>query len=228
MEGLKRLCSGMLAAVAMLALSGLWSEAEAEVCGTTWTTACASVTVMSTASNTLVLGVSNVSTGESENSLFGWLLVDVNPEEAGLDLANSAVWANCGDGFDAGSMAFADHCEDISEHWGADVNNQGGIEWNAGLSSDEGNDGIITESGTCSGDCWTGPVYFEMAFDTDVEFELWSVQAQRLGEDEEESEWIQVPEPITTTMIGIGVAGWLGVGMRRRRKDATEEEDNLA
>lgn len=227
MEGLKRLCSGMFAVLAMMALSGLWSEAEAETCGTTWTTACASVSVLSNG-NTLVLGVSNVSTGDSENSLFSWLQVDVDPDEAAFDLAGSKVWANCGDGFDASSMAFADHCDDISEHWGYSVNNQGSIEWDAGLQSDEGNDGIITESGTCNGDCWTGPVYFEMAFDQDVDFQLWSIQARRLGEDGEESEWIQVPEPITTTMVGIGVAGWLGVGMRRRREKALEEGDNLA
>ncbi len=227
MRDLKRLCSGLCGALMLVALSGLWSEAEAETCGTTWTTACASVSVMSNGS-TLVLGVSNASTGSSENSLFSWLLVDVDPDGAAFDLAGSKVWASCEDGFDASTMAFADYCEDISENWGYSVNNQGSVEWDTGLQSDQGNDGIITESGTCNGDCWTGPVYFEMVFEDDVDFQQWAIQARRLGEDGEESEWIQVPEPITTTMVGLGVAGWLGAGMRRRRKDALDAEDNLA
>lgn len=226
-----------LAAAAAIAL-GLGTSAEAQAqtssgCSTTWTTACASVTVHSGAGNQLVVSAVNISEDPEGDALHDWLQVAVDPEAS---LTGTTAWVNCGGSdFDPtnASTFNDDNCDSISDYWKAKSNSQGSITWE-GAKTTQGNSGLVTSTELCKDEdaCWAEDVYFVMDFgDQNVNFESWSVHATRLGEDNEYSDWIgEVPEPMTTTLVGIGLAA--GAAVRRRRKngelDEDEEEPGLA
>lgn len=225
---------GMLVVAAALGLAlGAAGEAEAQssssACSTTWTTACASVSVFSGSSaNQIIVSAANTSSDDEADALQSWLQVAVDPD-ASLKETGTKVWANCKNESEAQSGDFTS-CEEISDHWSLSSNNQGSIDWE-GESTNEGNSGLVTDMSYCNnseGNCWEDNVYFEMTFDDAVSFEQWAIQARRLGEDDEYSDWIQVPEPMTTTLVGIGLAA--GYAARRRRQDGgdfgDEGEDN--
>lgn len=220
--------TGFAAAVALALGLGTPAEAQAQStssgCSTTWTTACASVSVFTGSGETLVVSAVNTSTDPEADALHSWLQVAVDPD---AELAAATVWGNCDDGFDASTMSFADHCEDISGYWNLSSNNQGDIEWE-GVKTDEGNSGLVTDMQYCNNSedaCWTGDVYFEMDFEQTVSFEQWAIQARRLGDDDQYSDWIsEVPEPMTTTLVGIGLAA--GYAARRRRQDGVDLDED--
>lgn len=210
--------------------------AAQDTCSTTsqWSTACASVTVSSSGS-TVIFGVTNTSTGDQSNSLIDWLETRVSPDEAALlSSGGYEVWV--GEGCDPTNFVESADCHEITDQWTIKDNNQGGIEWTTGLSTTQGNDGIVGPDGKCAGQnasCWQGPVYFAMNFDQPVTVEDWALHIKRLcssstDEDCDGSDWIgtggEVPEPVSTTLFGIGLLGWAGSEIRKRRKAGAGDE----
>lgn len=222
--------TGLAAAAAMALGLGTTAEAQAQYtssgCSTTWTTACASVSVFSAEEgDRLIVSAVNTSTDPEADALQGWLQVAVDPKST-LNEDMTAVYANCSDESAAQSGDFSS-CDDISDYWNLKNNNQGDIDWE-GVSTDEGNSGLVTDMEYCNNSenaCWTGNVYFDMHFGDDVSFEQWAMQAQRLGEGDEYSDWIsEVPEPMTTTLVGIGLAA--GYAARRRRQGEVDFDED--
>ena len=204
----------------ILLVSGEALNAQTK-CGATWTTACASVSTASSG-NTLVLGVSNSSSGSAaSNSLLDWFEFTVGPD---ANVISSQVLTDC-----PCETALTDpsSCTDITSEWKMKTNDMGGIDWEAGQSTKKGTDGIITTTGTCDGDCWT-EVCFVATFDDAVSLDDYAAHMKRLGPGGEDSDWTTtvVPEPVTTTLMTLGVAGWAAAHARRRRQDALELEED--
>lgn len=221
---------GLIAAMTLLVLPGTGLEAQVK-CGATWTSACASVTTASSG-NTLVLDVTNVSSGsDAYNGLLDWLQFTVDSD---ANLSDSMVLTGC----DCTTTALSDpgSCTDISDQWTMKTNSMGGVSWELGQSTAQGTDGILTAdpsttdpSTTCNGDCWTN-VCFVTTFDGAVGLELddYAAHIKRLGPDQNDSEWttVVVPEPVTSTLMTLGLAGWAAAYARRRRSGLEIEEED--
>ena len=253
---LKNVGTTFRAAVAILAISlfTIVSDATAEVfCSTSWTTACASVTVEvlpgsafnkdhpTSASWVLVISVMNVSFNPAnpvdpmmdvESSVIRQLLFKVTNGAGTLRTPTVDFWVTDEEGknWDGWELKRDQEFTMIGSTFTQDVTDGGSCL------------GIVTNLGPehlpCgpNGDFSTLAV-FHLAFNAmPLELEDWAAQlvnmdasscytSERESDDPYcESDWAVVPEPVTMVLVGTGLVG-VGLMRRRRRRGLDIVED---
>ncbi len=253
---LKNVGTTFRAAVAILAISlfTLVSDATAEVfCGTSWTNACASVTVEvlpgsdfdeTDALWVLVISVANVSSnpdplpdpfmGDVESSVIRQLLFRITDGDGTLRTPTQDFWVTYRE----------NGTEVIWSGW--ELKKDGeftkiGATFTQDVTNDDGScRGIVTDLFAAdlpcgrNGDFRTLAV-FHLAFDVELlVLEDWAAQLVNIdapscheldpADPYCESDWAVVPEPVTMVLVGTGLVG-VGLMRRRRRRGLDIVED---